>query len=149
MTEQDQSHEHYARLDPELEVINERLGTVVEVLDYVESPQAGEARRQLVAQIIADNGFDKTNPRHHELLEGYELTAEKSLAGGNNQRARIGYEVAKAQLWLELDDADKFLDLIYGPEGTQDEGVIAQLRWMYLHETADELLNIIADLRGL
>jgi len=123
MTEKLEHHEHYERNNPELDEIADHLETISEALGFTESDRTKEARASVMAGIPA-GGWDGRSDEHRSLLAWYYEAAEEQVNERNTPEVAIGYQVALAKLWLELDAPERFYDVI-GPE--DETGLITML----------------------
>lgn len=123
MTEKLEHHEHYERNNPELDEIADHLETISEALGFTENDRMKEARAAVVAGIPA-GGWDGQSEEHRSLLAQYHEAAEEQVNERRTPEVAIGYQVALARLWLELDAPERFYDVI-GPE--DETGLITML----------------------
>ena len=111
MTEYGPSPEQQEQGDPELTEISQRFGTVIEVLGYREDGATAQFKADFMTMVEVDNGFNRDNPEHRRLLGAYQEVAEPGE--GEEAEVAIGYQLAQAQMWLELDDPNRFFDRMY------------------------------------
>lgn len=133
--------------DPEIDAISDRLGALCDRLGFVEVGEVAVARNRLAHQVMLDGGFDAQNDQHSALLNAYKDVAEDSLQNNPQPQVAIGYQLALARLWLDLDDQMRFYECL-DPDGY--EGVVYMLDSTpgcdaQLHE----LINIIDSLESL
>ena len=141
MTETEHGPEHFH--DPELLAIGERFSALAAELGFEPTDAVRAARIALLRGVRAGR-FDGSNPAHSDLYVAYQTAAEAAVQEDESPLAAIGYQIALAELWLMLDDPDRFYDKVYGETGAEE----MLFRTPGGEAVRQQLINIVEDLEA-